>query len=621
MTIYQMDKISLKLNLRYKSLQEGFEWNDIPPFAVITGVNGVGKTQLLEVIKGRSERPDNRGVIPQIDREITSSRGPENLIFSENTTQRGLSLNGLIEYVKNGEQRLVTLRNLDQQINVLQNYINNTQYQQSQTSDNVERLQLENNIQSWKEQIRNFHNQKLNVNIYAYDEELKRIACKLDKKVEELSEDEIRQFAIDNFESLTNVDELTRFVANENLRYMRRVTYLSETHQREEEDVLVAQERPFQTINRLFRQYGFDYFDMLNPFPYDGKLNGEIRFQGKEGEIVDYDSLSSGEQAIVKFVIWSYGQDFRGNRLNTMVLDEPDAHLHPSMCKMMVEIFSEMSAKKEIGGGGIRIIITTHSPSTVAFTPEGSLFVMQREADNKRVIRQTTTEDAVEILSDGIFTFSRAMSNFTLLSSSPKQNLVFVEGKTDVKHFTKAMQVLGYDLDVEFFDMHDATTLSNFISCAPARLFNKKSLIALFDCDREGNKGYKGNDCDIAGAKVVTSEQSEGRSFCIKILPPDGLEHYCPVEYLYSKDVLVNNNVLTKRNYNEFTNLIGYSTPEESNKLSEEYKNETSLRPFKVNDDRKNTFSETVQQISNPALFEGFRHTIELIAAIISRNA
>ena len=442
----------------------------------------------------------------------------------------------------------------------------------------------------------------------------------MDKKVEELSEDEIRQFAIDNFESLTNVDELTRFIANENMRYMRRLTYLSETHQREEEDMLVAQERPFQTINRLFRQYGFDYFDMLNPFPYDGKLNGEIRFQGKEGEIVDYNSLSSGEQAIVQFVIWSYGQDFRGNRLNTMVLDEPDAHLHPSMCKMMVEIFSEMSAKKDVGGGGIRIIITTHSPSTVAFTPEGSLFVMQREADNKRVIIPTTTENAVEILSDGIFTFSRAMSNFTLLSSSPKQNLVFVEGKTDVKHFTRAMQVLGYNLDVEFFDMHDASTLSSFISCAPARLFNKKSLIALYDCDKEGEKGYnKGRDFDIAGVKVVTSEQCEGKSFCIKILPPAGLEKYCPVEYLYSKDVLDSNHVLTKRNFTEYINLMGLSTSEDAKALSEEYDNESTLRPFKVNDDRKNAFSETVQQISDPTVFEGYRPTLDLIDAILSR--
>lgn len=614
-----MDNISLKLTSRYKSLQDGFEWDNIPPFAVITGVNGVGKTQLLEVIKGRVNGVNNRGVIQNIVREITSSNGPVKLIFSEDTTKSGLSLNGLIEYVKNSDQRLVDIRNLNQQISSFRSSIDHYRFQLSQTTDRVERLRLDNKIKGHEEYILNCQKQIVQVTIYAYEEELDRIARILHKKVEELSEDEIRRLAIDNFESLTTIDELTRFVANENLRYMKRVTHLAENHLKEEMEVLVAQERPYQTINRIFHQYGFDYFDMLNPFPVDGKLNGEIRFIGKEGEIVDYNSLSSGEQSIVQFVIWSYGQDFRGNRLNTMVLDEPDAHLHPSMCKMMVEIFSEMSAKKEIGGGGIRIIITTHSPSTVAFTPEGSLFVMQREVDNKRVIIPTTSEAAVEILSDGIFTFSRVMSSFTMLSSSPKQNLVFVEGKTDVRHFTKAMQVLGYDLDVEFFDMHDATTLSNFIKCTPAKLFNKKSLIALFDCDAEGEKGFKGKETEIAGVKEVTSEQCEGHSFCIKIQPPVGLEKYCPVEYLYSKDVLESNNVLIKRNYREFTNLIGFSTPEDSNMLSEEHTNETTLRPFKVNDDMKSAFSETVQLFSDPELFKRFKPTIDLIATIISR--
>lgn len=615
-----MDRISLKLTERYKSLQQGFEWNDIPSFAVITGVNGVGKTQLLEVINGRSNGPDSHGRTPKIVREITSSRGPENLIFSDNASPRTLSLNGLIEYIKNSDQRLINIRSIDQYIRNCQNNISRYRQRYFQSTDRVERLQLEKNIQNNEEQIRNYQNQKLNVNIYAYEEELKRIARRLGKKVDELSEDEIRENAIDNFESLTTVDELTRFLSNENQRYMRRITYLTETHQREEADKLAAQERPYQTINRIFRQYGFDYFEMLNPFPVDVRLNGEIRFKGKANEIVDYNSLSSGEQVIVQFVIWSYGQDFRGNRLNTMVLDEPDAHLHPSMCKMMVEIFTEMSAKKEIGGGGIRIIITTHSPSTVAFTPEGSLFVMQREEDNKRTIRQTTTEEAVEILSDGIFTFSRAMSQFSQLSSSQKHNLVFVEGKTDVNHYTRAMQVLGYNMDVEFFDMHDATTLSNFITCTPARLFNKKSLIALFDCDKEGSKGYKGKDCGIEGVKEVTSEQSEGRSFCIKVLPPAGLEKYCPVEYLYPKEVLDENKVLAKRNIGDFTNLIGFSNAEEIKVLSEEFENETSLRPFKVNDDRKTIFSEAVQHFTDPGVFEGFKPTLDLIATLISRE-
>ena len=614
-----MEKISLRLPKRYKSLQGGFEWNDIPSFAVVTGVNGVGKTQLLEVLRGRSRKSNNAGVFPAINREIRSSNGPVNLIFSENTTQNKLSINGLIEYAKNSDKRLVKLRNLDEEIKNFQKVISNYQNQITQTADKIGRLQLEDEIRKFEEQINNRLTQKLTVNIYAYDEELKRIAQKLNKIVEDVTEDEIRQLAIDNFESLTTVDELTRYVANENMRYMRRVTYLAETHQNEEQNMLVAQERPYQTINRIFRKYGFDYFEMLNPFPIDGKLDGEIRFQGKEGEVVDYYSLSSGEQAIVQFVIWSYGQDFRGNRLNTMVLDEPDAHLHPTMCKMMVEIFSEMSTKKESGGGGIRIIITTHSPSTVAFTPEGSLFVMQRDVDNNRVIKATTSEDAVEILSDGIFTFSRAMSQYTLFSSSPKQNLVFVEGKTDVRHFKKAMEMLGYELDVDFFDMHDATSLSNFIKCLPAKLLNKNSLIALFDCDAEGEKGFKGGDCEIKGAKVVTSEQSEGKSFCIKIQAPPTLEKYCPVEFLYPKEVLKTNNVLVKRGFKEFANLMGYSSSEESINLSKEYDGETSIRPFKVNDDMKNSFSKAILSITDSSVFTGFKPTIDLIAAIISR--
>ena len=119
-----MENISLKLPRRYKSLQDGFAWNDIPPFAVITGVNGVGKTQLLEVIKGRGNRDNNRGNITNISRDITSMNGPVRLIFSENTTQSGLSLNGLIEYVHNSDQRLLSLRNLDQYIRNCQNNIN-----------------------------------------------------------------------------------------------------------------------------------------------------------------------------------------------------------------------------------------------------------------------------------------------------------------------------------------------------------------------------------------------------------------------------------------------------------------------------------------------------------------
>ena len=50
---------------------------------------------------------------------------------------------------------------------------------------------------------------------------------------------------------------------------MKRVTHLAEMHLNKDLDLLVAEERPYQTINRLFRQYHFDYYNMLNPFPGD----------------------------------------------------------------------------------------------------------------------------------------------------------------------------------------------------------------------------------------------------------------------------------------------------------------------------------------------------------------
>ena len=65
---------------KYKSITD-FTWNDIPNFVVITGVNGTGKSQLLELIYnttinqiGTTERVSITGKIIQPD-EVTFLRG------------------------------------------------------------------------------------------------------------------------------------------------------------------------------------------------------------------------------------------------------------------------------------------------------------------------------------------------------------------------------------------------------------------------------------------------------------------------------------------------------------------------------------------------------------------
>jgi recombinational DNA repair ATPase RecF len=43
------DKITIHIEGQHRSISD-FQWPDVPPLAVLTGVNGTGKTQLLEVI-------------------------------------------------------------------------------------------------------------------------------------------------------------------------------------------------------------------------------------------------------------------------------------------------------------------------------------------------------------------------------------------------------------------------------------------------------------------------------------------------------------------------------------------------------------------------------------------
>lgn len=50
---------SVKIIRKYKSL-ELFEWNGVPNLAVICGLNGSGKTQLLEAINSGVQGGANR---------------------------------------------------------------------------------------------------------------------------------------------------------------------------------------------------------------------------------------------------------------------------------------------------------------------------------------------------------------------------------------------------------------------------------------------------------------------------------------------------------------------------------------------------------------------------------
>lgn len=615
-----MKPLHLIFSESYLSIQAGFEWKDIPKFAIITGINGVGKTQLLDAFQGKASEKIS----------LSYKDGTDAKIILASNLPNTLNLNGLIQYKNNIMDSRMRYRDLGQGIDSWQQDITRMRTSivtlKSSPASDDEKLKiarLEREIKQRQNWIASNHVEQEKIFIYAYDEELRRLSRKFEKNVEDLTDAEIREYANPYFNSLTEVDDFKRFAKQEEDARVQQYIRLSKEGRESEIKQVRETERSFEKINRLFAKYGFDYFEMLDPFPSDQSRNGEIRFQGKLGEIVEYPSLSSGEQMIVKFIIWAMGTDIRGRRINTMLLDEPDAHLHPSMCRMMVDILHEISSpSKGEDDGGIRIIMTTHSPSTAAFAPRGALFVMEKSADNRRSIRPTTAEEAVQVLSEGIFTFDKVLSKFTLAANTTKSNILFVEGKTDVKHLSKAMEVLGYRLDLEIIDMHDAGALANFIKSVPAKLFQGKKIIALFDCDREGKNGYKaikGQEI-IPNVKQLTAIQCEGLSYAMIIQAPEPLTPYCPIEFLYPFDYLKENDILEIHNFEEYKGLFKSDDPEMEIRFCECYREKSDLRPFKVSDSKKNLFSEYVQRETSKKLFAQFTQTLDIIERIIKSD-
>lgn len=603
-----MRTIDLKVDERYLAIQPGFEWRGIPSFVILTGVNGVGKTQLLKMMSD-TQNP--------VCHSVFSDNGAIAPIILSSSMKEGLSIDGLIVYKNKLLDNLAEERKQQQFVQVYKDEVKRKEQQLRSVTDSVERKRIQREIEDNKNVVKNFQNNIKNLHEYAYDVEINRISLILGKDSIDITDDEIREYANPYFNTLTEIADFERFIRQEENERNEMFVKLSKEKRENEIAAVRDEERSFETINRLFRKYGFDYFTMLDPFPSNKSRNGAILFEGKKGELVKYDALSSGEQMIVKFIIWAMGKDIRGNRINTMLLDEPDAHLHPSMCKMMVNILHEISKPQSEGGSGIRVIITTHTPSTAAFAPEGSLFVMDKDNHGNRFVRPTDVDEAVAVLSQGVFTFDKVIKQFSMVFDSNKENVLFVEGKTDVVHLMKAMDILGYDLNVEIIDMHDATTLGNFIRSVPAKLLpDKKKLIALFDYDEAGKKAYesvKGSDIGLPLTKKVSAEQCEGKSYVMTLVAPAGQQQYCPIEFLYQKDYLETHQMLIKRDYRDFNNLFKPASPDEG----KDFKEESTLRPFYVNDSRKNLFATAIKTETDALKFAGFKGTLDLIKELI----
>lgn len=115
-------------------------------------------------------------------------------------------------------------------------------------------------------------------------------------------------------------------------------------------------------------------------------------------------------------------------------MDELDSALHPLMSKRLINVLYNYFHKEL----GINIVISTHSPSTVAFAPENSLYIMKKTGDNR--LTKSSKDVALKELTFGVPSFSINYEN---------RRQVFVESKYDVEYYESLYSIFKSKLNPE----------------------------------------------------------------------------------------------------------------------------------------------------------------------------
>lgn len=186
-------------------------------------------------------------------------------------------------------------------------------------------------------------------------------------------------------------------------------------------------EAPWIFVNSILKRLCMPY-EVNDPLGTKRDSTFDFKLIHKESKIeIDTNDLSTGEKTLMSLALAIYNSTGISDRAEIIILDEPDAPLHPSMSKLMLEIVEEEIVKKH----GIPVILSTHSPTTIACTPGYSLYKM---TSKQKQPEPCDLQDSIRILTYGIP---------NLRVSTERRRQVFVEHTYDVIYYESLFDIIS----------------------------------------------------------------------------------------------------------------------------------------------------------------------------------
>jgi hypothetical protein len=268
------------------------------------------------------------------------------------------------------------------------------------------------------------------------------------KRISELSETDIRSNAPliagvrDPFGLRISEIFLTYYALREQNHYLN---WRKESGRSVEGVVLTDQQflncygpAPWEVMNDALKASGLNY--EVTPVVGD---TADVTYEPKlvsssTGTAVTLANLSSGERVLMAIAMSIYLSENLTDAIRmpqVLLLDEADASLHPTMVGNLLRVIGEVFCARF----GIKVILTTHSATTVALAPPESIYVMRKTGEPR--IRKATRDEVLRELAIGVPTLSVRVED---------RIQVFVESEHDQACYAELFRLLRQRLDSPF---------------------------------------------------------------------------------------------------------------------------------------------------------------------------
>ncbi len=408
---------------KHKSIPAGLEF-DLPEFSILTGKNGSGKSHLLEVMANQHMcqvivdgsvltnilHVGYNGLNPQVDERCDTSQ------LVQNASHWWAQINGVIQNYK---------------INFLGKH----------------------NFQDvFKEYLLGHYGHE-----FVRNAVLKNVMDRSGKNLEDITESDVYNnmtFSENNNGTLFFSQCAMIFKAY-HLRWRNNKFNKFLVAEDNANDLVVLSDDeflrkngppPWELINEILFKASLPY-EFPSPNIGDADLAYSLKLVDKtNGVEISVNDLSSGEKVLMSLALAIYNSKEGGSRPELMLLDEPDAPLHPQYSRLLIETVVETIVER----AGVKVVMTTHSPATAAMAPTNSLYEISRDSKCPMMVSNSR---AVSILTQGIG-FLRV--------SYEKRRQIFVESKYDVVYFEKLFDALMrkymYSYQPVFMEPHSGKT-------------------------------------------------------------------------------------------------------------------------------------------------------------------